>query len=116
MSFSSDQEEKNNSTILMQSIESWNKGDLDSYINMYDTNVILHGVPGVEPGIESARKLYQGFQEAFQEAFPGVQISVDDLIAKADMLTCRFTVSGTHKGEFMIGFSIIKYLTMTIIN
>ena len=101
MSFSSDQEEKNNSTILMQSIESWNQGDLDSYINMYDTNVILHGVPGVEPGIESARKLYQGFQEAFQEAFPGVQISVDDLIAKADMLTCRFTVSGTHKGEFM---------------
>jgi hypothetical protein len=47
--FSSDQE-KNNSTILMQSIESWNKGDLDSYINVYDTNVLLHGVPGVEPG------------------------------------------------------------------
>lgn len=98
MSFSSDQEEeKNNETIFMQSIESWNNGGLDSYMNMYDTNVVLHGVPGVEPGIESARKFYQGFHKAF----PGVQISVDDLIAKRDMLICRFTVSGTHKGEFM---------------
>jgi hypothetical protein len=67
MSFSSDQEEKNNSTILMQSIESWNKGDLDSYINMYDTNVILHGVPGVEPGIESAR--VRDFRKLFRKLF-----------------------------------------------
>ena len=70
-----------------------NKGDLDAYIHIYDTNVILHGVPGEEPGIESARKFYQGFHKAF----PGVQISVDDLITKADMLTCRFTVSGRHR-------------------
>jgi predicted ester cyclase len=97
MSLSSDQEEKNNETIFMQSIEIWNSGDLDAYMHMYDINVVLHGVPGVEPGIESARKFYQGFHKAF----PGVQISVDDLITKADMLTCRFTVSGTHKGEFM---------------
>ena len=43
MSLSSDQEEKNNETIFMQSIEIWNSGDLDAYMHMYDINVVLHG-------------------------------------------------------------------------
>jgi predicted ester cyclase len=64
---------------------------------MYDPKVVLHGVPGVEPGIESAKKFYQGFHKAF----PGVQIAVDDLITRADKLVCRFAVSGSHRAEFM---------------
>jgi predicted ester cyclase len=66
-------------------------------LKLYDNNVVLHGAQGIEPGIDGVKEFHQGFLRAF----PGVQISVDDLIAKADMVTCRFSVRGIHKGEFM---------------
>jgi hypothetical protein len=65
--------------VVLQSIESLNKGDLDSYLKLYDNNVILHGVQGVEPGIDSVR-----VPSRICESFSGCEISVDDLISKAD--------------------------------
>ncbi|MDQ5870093.1 MAG: ester cyclase [Thermoproteota archaeon] len=66
-------------------------------MQIYDVNVVLHGIPGVEPGIESVQKFYQGSHEAF----PGVQIKIEDLVTGTDKLACRFTISGTHGAEFM---------------
>jgi steroid delta-isomerase-like uncharacterized protein len=34
-------------------------------------------------------------------AFPDIQITVDDEIAEGDRVVCRWTVTGTHQGEFM---------------
>jgi steroid delta-isomerase-like uncharacterized protein len=90
-------EEDNNGMMFIRAIAEWNKGDLDSYLQMYDPSVVIHGIPGVEPGIESAKKFYQGFHRAF----PDTQILLEDLFTRADKLACRFTVSGTHKAEFM---------------
>jgi steroid delta-isomerase-like uncharacterized protein len=59
--------------------------------------VVLHGYQGVEPGLASVRRFYQ----AFWEAFPGSQITVEDLIAEADKVACRFTITATHTGPFM---------------
>lgn len=33
-------------------------------------------------------------------AFPDIQIAVDDEIAEGDKVACRWTVTGTHQGEF----------------
>jgi predicted ester cyclase len=74
-----------------------NKGDLDSYLKLYDDNVVLHCTQGLEPGIDGVREFHQGFLRAF----PGCKYQSMVLIAKADMVTCRFSVRGTHKGEFM---------------
>jgi len=103
--------------MFIRAIADWNKGELDSYLRMYDRNVVIHGIPGVEAGIESAKKFYQGFHRSF----PDTQILVEDLFTKADKLACRFTVSGTHKAEFMgipatdkfikfTGITILKFL------
>jgi steroid delta-isomerase-like uncharacterized protein len=110
-------EEDNNGMMFIRAISDWNKGDLDSYLLMYAPSVIIHGIPGVEAGIESAKKFYRGFHRAF----PDTQILVEDLFTRADKLACRFTVSGTHKAEFMgipatdkfikfTGITILKFL------
>jgi len=100
--------------MFIRAIADWNKGELDSYLRIYDPNIVIHGIPGVEAGIESAKKFYQGFHRSF----PDTQILVEDLFTRADKLACRFTVSGTHKSDFM-GISatdkFIKFTGITIL-
>jgi predicted ester cyclase len=107
-------QEDNNGMMFIRAIADWNKGDLDSYLLMYAPSVVIHGIPGVEAGIECAKKFYQGFHRSF----PDTQILVEDLFTRADKLACRFTVSGTHKADFM-GISatdkFIKFTGITIL-
>jgi predicted ester cyclase len=102
-------QEDNNGMMFIRAIADWNKGELDSYLRMYDRNVVKHGIPGVEAGIESAKKFYQGFHRSF----PDTQILVEDLVTRADKLACRFTVSGTHKAEFMGISATDKFIKLT---
>ena len=107
-------EEDNNGVIFIKALGYWNKGDLNSYLLMYDPSVVIHGIPGVEAGIESAKKFYQGFHRSF----PDTQILVEDLFTRADKLACRFTVSGTHKADFMgipATDKFIKFTGITIL-
>ena len=39
--------------------------------------------------------------EAFYSAFPDLSHRIDDVIGEGDKTTVRFTLSGTHRGEFM---------------
>ena len=107
-------QDDNNGMMFIRAIADWNKGEFDSYLRMYDPNVVIHGIPGGEAGIESAKKFYQGFHRSF----PDTQILVEDLFTRADKLACRFTVSGTHKADFM-GISatdkFIKFTGITIL-
>ena len=107
-------QEDNNGMMFIRAIADWNKGDLDSYLLMYAPSVVIHGIPGVEADLECAKKFYQGFHRSF----PDTQILVEDLFTRADKLACRFTVSGTHKADFM-GISatdkFIKFTGITIL-
>lgn len=94
---SSEETDNNNEAILKNAIDNWNEGDLDGYLQIYDPSVVLHGYVGVEPGLENVKKFYQ----AFLTAFPGVQITIDDIITEGDKVCCRFTTAGIHKGELM---------------
>jgi hypothetical protein len=86
-------EEDNNGLIFIRAIADWNKGELDSYLRMYDRNVVIHGIPGVEAGIESAKKFYQGFHRSF----PDTQILVEDLFTRADKLAAGLQLAGRIK-------------------
>ena len=76
---SSEETNDNNEAILKSAIDNWNEGDLDGYLQIYDPGVVLHGYVGVEPGLENVKKFYQ----AFLTAFPGVQITIDDILLNA---------------------------------
>lgn len=87
-----------NKAVLHQAIENWNKGDLASYLSLYDPNVVLHGYPpGLPPGLAGAKLFY----DVIWAAFPDSQLTLDDVIVEGDKIVGRYTMQATHKGDFM---------------
>jgi steroid delta-isomerase-like uncharacterized protein len=43
---------------------------------------------------------WAGFMSVFTSAFPDARLSVDDSIAEGDRVVSRWTLTGTHRGEF----------------
>jgi steroid delta-isomerase-like uncharacterized protein len=85
-----------NKAVLRRAIERWNEGDLASYLELYNPEVVLHGYQGMEPGLESVKRFY----EAFWSAFPASQITLEDVFAEGDEVACRFTLRAAHGGGF----------------
>ena len=55
----------------------WNLGDLPGYMQLYDSDVELHGYAGVDRGLENVQRFY----DAFWKAFPGSQLVFEDIIS-----------------------------------
>jgi steroid delta-isomerase-like uncharacterized protein len=85
-----------NQAALERAQQHWNAGDLDGYLQLYASDVVLHGYVGVEPGLGSVRQFYQGFWAAF----PGSRLVFEDVFATIDRVACRFVVQATHQGPF----------------
>jgi predicted ester cyclase len=74
------------------------KGNLDVVDEVVDPNVVSHSpFPGQEPGAVGLKQAIA----RFREAFPDLQANAEDVIAAGDKVVGRFTVTGTHRGEFM---------------
>ena|ERR1044071_6567353 len=43
---------------------------------------------------------WAGFMQAFTTAFPDARITVDDDISEGNIVASRWTITGTHQGEF----------------
>lgn len=87
-----------NKAVLLRAAENFSRqGDKTAYLELYDTEAILHGYAGVEPGLVSITQFYQGFWVAF----PDCQLTLDNLVAEGDKVACSFVVRGTHQGDFM---------------
>lgn len=85
-----------NQKVLENAVAEWNKGNLDAYLQLYHPDILMHGLSGVEPGIDSVRNYYSSFWAAFRNP----QLTLDDIMTEGDKLACRFTISGTHTGTF----------------
>jgi steroid delta-isomerase-like uncharacterized protein len=76
----------------------WNQGDLDASSEFFADDAVIYGMPADFPqGIEGA-KASIGW---FRAAFPDLHLTNNDLIAEGDKVVQRWTMTGTHKGEFM---------------
>lgn len=78
--------------------EVWNKhnpGAADAFVA---PDVIQNNsLPGTRPG----RDGYRQTLEMLFSAFPDVRLTVEDLIADGDKVVERWTIRGTHRGDFM---------------
>jgi predicted ester cyclase len=86
-----------NVTALTQAVDRWNAGDLDGYLRVYDDSIRLHGntpTPMDKPAVRA-------FYEAIFAAFPGNRLDLHEIFGVDERLTCRFTLSGEHKGNFL---------------
>ena len=75
-----------------------NQGNFDVIDDVVDPNVISHNpIPGQPPGAAGLKEALAGFRKAF----PDLKNVAKDIIAEADKVVGRFTVTGTHQEEFM---------------
>jgi SnoaL-like polyketide cyclase len=83
--------------VLAAAHASWNAGDLDGYLTMYDDRIQLHGYTPQPLGKHEARAFYDAICTAF--GFPS--LTFDEVLWSDDTAAIRFTMRGTHVGEFM---------------
>jgi len=81
-------------------IEEWNKGKTAAMAvidELCATNITYHGGSGEE--IHGHKGFKQSMSE-FYSAFPDSHFTIDDMVTEGDKVVVRWTMTGTHKGEF----------------
>jgi steroid delta-isomerase-like uncharacterized protein len=87
-----------NKTALRRAVASFSAVTVETYLQLYHPQATLHFLPpGLPTGRDGARLFYQGFLAAF----PDAQIVLEDFVSEGDKVAARYTVEGTHRGEFM---------------
>jgi predicted ester cyclase len=90
--------EEQNKASFRYMLEETDKGNYAAWEEVCSPNYICHfaGLPkpmSLEEHIQANR--------AFLVAFPDFHHEINDMIAEADKVTARVTLTGTHNGEFM---------------
>ena len=86
-----------NEANLQRALEGWNAGNLDQYHELYDESIKLQGYSPEPLDKAGVRGLY----EMTFAAFDGPQLTFHEVFSNGDRLVIRFTMTGTHRGEFM---------------
>ena len=74
------------------------KGDVDVLDEILAEDFVDHDpAPFQGPGIEGLKDFFR----TFRTAFPDLDPSVEEIVAFDDYVTMRYTLRGTHQGEFM---------------
>ena len=82
-----------NKAIVRRHAEALNDHDVSALDEIWDPELVWHGkLKGLEPMKELIEKSF--------DAFPDFRATIDDEIAEGDRVVLRFTVYGTHEGEF----------------
>ena len=79
--------------------EAWNKGNLSVLDEIVSLDYVNHNpaIPGLPPGPAGLKPILAGFRAAF----PDIHFIVEAQIAEGDTVVTRWTMCGTHQGEFM---------------
>ena len=90
--------------------EVFNKKNLAIIDDFLDLHIIEHSLPpGLPSGIEGSKQ----FIGMYLAAFPDLHLTAEDMMAEGDKVASRFTMRGTHKGEFMGIPPTSKQVTIT---
>ena len=102
-----------NKAALRRAVNNWSLDTLELHLQFYHPDAKIHYLPpGLPQGREGARLFYQ----AVFAAFPDARLAIDDLVSEEDKIACRFTIEGTHRGEFMGAPPTGRRLTFSVIS
>jgi predicted ester cyclase len=88
--------------------KAWNDGDLGSYLSLYHDEIRLHGYSSEPMDKLTAADFYQLIWRSLSE--PGKTsppLQFHETLVEGNRYACRFTMTGSHDGEFM-GFPATK--------
>jgi len=69
-----------------------------SYFDFYDDSLTIHGFP---PNLPTNKEGFKQFIYLLWKGFPDIIIIFEDIIVEGNKVVCRYSLVGTHKGEFM---------------
>jgi steroid delta-isomerase-like uncharacterized protein len=88
--------EENRALIARFYEEGWNAGDLSVYDELVTDDFLDHqAMPGLPPGREG----FKALNTMFRSAVPDIAMTIDQVCATDDRVTCRWTSTGTHQGS-----------------
>jgi len=87
---STNNSERNKSSIIKANDELFNKGNLSFADEVFTSDYAEEGPDLIKKYVENMRI-----------AFPDIQVSIDPIITEDNMAAWRRTITGTHRGEFM---------------
>jgi steroid delta-isomerase-like uncharacterized protein len=85
-----------NTESLDRAVAAWNAGDLDGYLELYDDSIRLHGYSPEPMDKTQVRGFYAGVMGAFDP-----KLAFHEVFGDGDRVVIRFTMTGTHRGEFL---------------
>ena len=78
--------------------ELWSNGNLEAIPELVAEDFVdHHALPGAPPGREGLAELVV----TWRTAFPDMRETCEDLISEGEKVVGRFTMRGTHTGEFL---------------
>jgi steroid delta-isomerase-like uncharacterized protein len=86
--------------LMRRFLDEWNKGEAAAMTvidEIYAPDFVAHS-GGVD--IRGINKVKQSMKEEFS-AFPDLHYTIDDMVVEGDKVAARYTMTGTHKGEYM---------------
>ena len=76
--------------------EVWNDGD-EAAIDRF----IAANAAGNDPDFGAGREAFRAQWRQWRAAFPDLHFAVEELVAEADKVVTRWTLTGTHQGTFL---------------
>jgi steroid delta-isomerase-like uncharacterized protein len=101
--------EKNKDLICRAFKEVYNQGNFDAVDEIYDKDFKSYTPPDMLKGPESVKQ----YASMLRSAFPDLNLTIEDQIAEGDKVVTRFSIAGTHKGEYMGIVPTNKFITGT---
>jgi steroid delta-isomerase-like uncharacterized protein len=91
-------EEKNKALVHEFFEEAWVKGNVAAVDEFMAADYVEHPRPStLPPGTEGLKQLIA----AYRTAFPDLKMSLDDIFGEGEMVAFRWSVSGTHLGDWL---------------
>jgi steroid delta-isomerase-like uncharacterized protein len=91
-------EESNKALVRRFFEEAWVKGNVSAVDEFMAADYVEHPRPStLPPGAEGLKQLIL----AYRTAFPDLKLTLDDIFAEGEMVAFRWSVSGTHLGEWL---------------
>ena len=92
--------EANNKALVRTMLEAcWNRGELGSLDDLLAPTYVNHdpALPAPARGVEPYRQVVR----MYRTAFPDVRLTIEDMIGEGDVVSTRWSVTGTHQGVLL---------------
>jgi steroid delta-isomerase-like uncharacterized protein len=91
-------EEKNKALVREFFEEAWGKGNVAAVDEFMAADYVEHPRPStLPPGTEGLKQLIA----SYRTAFPDLKAALDDIFAEGEMVAFRWSVGGTHLGDWL---------------